>query len=129
MPNDIDIIRSAINGDARAVITEQIDSIQREIVQRLAINITTREAIHELISGVRHTTLEFEPAHEGIPDDPRNRHERLLLGHEYRTLIVRLSEEQRSCWNDVQRLKTELRQCERELLTLQKRDKRLAGVT
>lgn len=127
--SDIDVIRAGINGDAQAVITEQISSIRREIVQRLAINITTREAIHELLSGVRHATLDLEPAHEGLPDDPGNRHERLILGHEYRTLIVRLSEEQRSCWNDVQRLKTELRQCERELLTLQKRDKRLAGLT
>jgi hypothetical protein len=126
--SDIDIIRAAINGDAQAVITAQIGSIQREIVQRLAINITTREAIHELISGVRHTKLQLEPAHDGLPDDQRDRHERLLMEHEYRSFVVRLTEEQRSCWNDVQRLKTELRGCERELLALQKRDRRQASI-
>lgn len=102
--------------------------MQREIIERLGINITTREAIHELLSHVRHTILQLEPAHEGLPDDPRNRHERILLEHEFRQLVLRLSDEQRSCWGDVQRLKNELRLCTRELLALQKRDKRLTSL-
>lgn len=128
MANDVDTVRAAITGDAQAVLNEQIASIEREIIQRRAINLTTRTAIHELLSSVRHTILQLEPAHDGIPDDPRARNERLLLGHEYRALIQRLSEEQRNCWNDIQRLKQELRLCERDLLALQQRDKRLRSI-
>lgn len=126
--SDIDVIRSAISGDAQAVLKAQVASVQREIIERVAINITTREAIHELLSGVRHTILQLEPLHEGLPDDQRNRHERLLLEHEYRTLVLRLSEEQRSCWNDVQRLKSELRMVTRELSSLQRRDQRVGSI-
>lgn len=125
---DIDVIRSAMTGDARAVLQHQAARVQREIIERLAINITTREAIHELISAVRHTILALAPAHDGLPDDPRERHERLALEHEYRTLILRLSEEQRACWNDVQRLKSELRGCERDLLALEQREKRFGSL-
>ena len=84
---DIDVIRSAMTGDARRLLQHQMSRAQREIVERLAINIRTREAIHELISGVRQTILALEPAHDGLPDDPRARHERLALEHEYRTLM------------------------------------------
>jgi hypothetical protein len=125
---DIDSIRAAITGDYQAVLKQQVDLVQREIIERLAINITTREAIHELISHVRRSILQLEPAHEGLPDDPGARRERLVLEHEFRTLVLRLSEEQRNCWSDVQRLKAELRLCERDLLGHQKRDARLGSI-
>lgn len=123
--NEIDAIASAMNGDRRAVLRHQAARVQREIVERLAINIRTRETIHELVSEVRRATLQLEPAHEGLPDDPRARQERMLLEHEYRALILRLSDEQRSCWLDVQRLKAELRGLERDLLAQHKRERRL----
>jgi predicted NUDIX family NTP pyrophosphohydrolase len=122
---EIDVVRAAISGDAQAVIKDQMARAQREIIERLGLNITTREAIHELLSSVRTTIMQLEPHNAWEADDPRARHERLALEHEYRQLILRLSEEQRSCWNDVQRLKSELRACERELLTQQQREQRL----
>lgn len=126
---DIDIITAAISGDRIAVLRDQLDRINTEIIQRLAINITTREAIHDLLHNMRQTILHLEPAHEGLADDPRTRTERLLLEREYRSLILRLADEQRSCWEDIQALKAEARIAEKELLTMQRRDRRLSEFT
>lgn len=124
MTDDIDVISAALNGDRRAVLTDQLRRIDVEIIERLAINITTREALHELLREVRQDILHLEP-HAGNPDDPTSRRDRLGLQKEYRILVRELSAEQRSCWMDTQALKLEARTIEKELLALQQRDRRL----
>lgn len=120
---DVDIIAAALSGDRRAVITEQLETIEREIIERLAINLTTRQAIHELIHEVRQDILSLEP-HEGESD--LRSQERFALKEEFRKLVLRLADEQRDCWNDKQELKKEARALQAALSTLRIRDKRLA---
>jgi hypothetical protein len=122
---DIDIIAAALTGDRQAVLKDQLRRIDLEIVTRMAINITTRHAIHELLANVRADQLRIGPLHDGVPDDPSTLRERLGLQREFRMLVRELSEEQRSCWHDTQALKAEARLVEKELLQLQQRDRRL----
>jgi hypothetical protein len=123
--DDIDIIAAALTGDRQAVLKDQLRRIDLEIITRLAINLTTRHAIHELISHVRGDQLRLE-APEGLGEDPSTLRERMALQREFRALVRELSEEQRSCWHDTQALKTEARQVEKELLQLKQRDRRLS---
>jgi hypothetical protein len=125
LTDDIDIITAALHGDKQAVLKDQLERIDREIIERLAINITTRTSLHELMREVREDVLLLEPPHLNAPDDPTKRHERLGLKREYRYLVKDLMAEQRSCWNDTQALKTEMRIVEKELLALKQRDRRL----
>lgn len=127
--DDIDVITAALHGDKRSVLKDQRERIDREIIDRLAINITARTTIHELISEVRQDILSLEPPHAGVPDDPVARHERLHLKEEYRRLVLRLADEQRSCWTDTQALKGEARNIEKDLLGLEQRDRRLTEFT
>lgn len=122
---DIDIIAAALTGDRQAVLKDQLRRIDGEIITRLAINLTTRHAIHELLAHVRADQLRIEPAHEGLPENATTLRERLGLQREFRQLVRELSEEQRACWNDTQALKAEARLLEKELLQLKQRDRRL----
>lgn len=122
---DIDIIAAALTGDRQAVLKDQLRRIEIEIVTRLAINLTTRHAIHELLARIRADQLRLEPFHEGLPEDPATLRERLALQREFRAFVRELSEEQRSCWRDTQALKAEARLAEKELLELRQRDRRL----
>lgn len=126
MTDDIDIINAALSGDRRAVLKDQLRRIDTEIIERLAVNITTREAIHEQLTDLRRDIMSCEPAHHGLPDDPVIRRDRFVLKRDYRKLVLDLAEEQRSCWHDTQALKTEARLVEKELLTLAQRDRRLS---
>jgi hypothetical protein len=126
--SDIDVIAAAISGDRKAVLQEQLASIDRERIERLAINITTREAIHELLADLRHDILRLEP-HSGEADEAMRAHERFALKEEFRRLVLRLSDEQRDCWNDKQALQAEARQLLQQLTTLDRRDRRLTEFT
>ena len=122
---DIDIIAAALTGDRQAVLKDQLRRIDTEIITRMAINLTTRHAIHELLAHVRADQLRIEPLHDGLPEDPLTLRERLGLQREFRMLVRELSEEQRSCWHDTQALKAEARLVEKDLLQLKQRDRRL----
>jgi len=122
---DIDIIAAALTGDRQTVLKDQLRRIDIEIISRLAINLTTRHAIHDLLAHVRADQLRLEPLHEGMAEDPATLRERLGLQREFRQLVRALSEEQRSCWDDTQALKAEARLVEKELLQLRQRDRRL----
>jgi hypothetical protein len=125
MTDEFDVIRAALIGDKQAVLQDQLARIDTEALQRLAINITTREALHHVLHEMREEITRLEPPHHGAPDDARREHERLLIKRDYWQLLLRLSEEQRSCWNDTQHLKGEARIVEKELLTVRQRDRRL----
>lgn len=122
--NDIDVIAAALSGDRHAVLKDQLRRIEIEIVARLAINITTREAIHHRITDLRTDLLKLAPPHDGLGDDPTTLRDRLSLKREMRLLLRELSDEHRSCWSDTQALRTEARIVEKELLQHQYRDKR-----
>src|ERR1051325_2573310 len=122
---DIDIISAALSGDKRAVLKDQLRRIDTQIIERLAVNITTREALHEQLTDLRRDILTLEPLHHGLQDDPVIRRDRFVLKRDYRKAVGDLSEEQRNCWRDTQALKTEARQVEKDLLGLHLRDTRL----
>jgi len=123
--DDIDIVAAALSGDRQAVLTDQLRRIETELIGRLAVNITTRENIHNLLADLRADLLKLEPPHDGLGDDPSTLTDRIALKREWRSLVRELSEEQRSCWADTQALRTEARQVEKELLQVRQRDKRL----
>jgi hypothetical protein len=125
--DDIDIIAAALTGDRQAVLKDQLRRIDLELIGRLAVNLTTRHAIHELIAHVRADQLRIEAPHEGVADDPMTLRERMGLQREFRALVRELSEEQRSCWHDTQALKAEARLLEKELMQLHQRDRRLGA--
>jgi hypothetical protein len=125
MNDEFDVIRAALTGDKQAVLQDQLTRIDQEVLQRLAINITTRETLHTVLREVREEILRLEPAHDGAPDDARREHERLILKRDYWQFLLRLGDEQRSCWQDTQHLKTDARHAEKELLTVRQRDRRL----
>lgn len=127
--DDIDIIAAALTGDRRAVLKDQLLRINTEIIERLAVNIVTREALHEQLTDLRRDIIATEPAHHGLPDDTIIRRDRFMLKRDYRQLIADLREEQRNCWRDTQVLKGEARQIEKELLALNQRDRRLQEFT
>jgi len=124
MTDDIDIIAAALSGDRRAVYIDQLKRIETELIARLAVNITTRETIHNLLHEIRNDLLRLEAPHDGLGDDPSTLTDRIVLKREWRQLVRSLAEEQRSCWADTQALKSEARIVEKELLTLAHRDRR-----
>ena len=129
MTDDVDIINAALSGDKRAVLKDQLRRIDIEIIERLAVNITIREALHEQLTDLRRDIIALEPAHEGLPDDPVIRRDRFVLKREFRKLVGDLYAEQRDCWRDTQPLKTEARHVENDLLALHQRDRRLQDFT
>ena len=127
MTDDIDIIAAALSGDRQSVMKDQLRRIETELIGRLAVNITTRENIHNLLADIRADLLKLEPPHDGLGEDPSTLTDRIALKREWRALVRELSEEQRSCWNDTQALHAEARLVEKELLQSRQRDKRLGG--
>lgn len=125
MTDDIDIVAAALSGDKKAVLKEQLTRIDREILERVMIELLTRASIEDDVRDLREQLLQLQPAHQGVPDDPVQRRDRLALKKEELDLTKELREERRECWNDVQALKREERDVQKELSTTERRDKRL----
>ena len=121
---DIDTISAALHGDKRAVLKDQLQRLEREVVERLLIDVLTRSAVEAEVTDIRSEIIRLQPP-EGQADDPGQRRDRLALEKERADLTKELRVEQRDCWRDVQELKREERQVEKELLTVHQRDKRL----
>lgn len=124
MTDEFDHISAALTGDKRAVLKDQLQRLEREVVERLLIDVLTRAAVEGEVTDIRGEIIRLQPP-DGQGDDPVARRDRLALEKERADLTKELRAEQRDCWRDVQELKREERQVEKELLTVHQRDKRL----
>lgn len=124
MTDDFDKISAALTGDKRAVLKDQLKRLEREVVERLLIDVLTRANVEEEVRDIRNEILNLQPA-DGQPDNPTERSARLTLKKECLDLTKELRVEQRDCWRDVQNLQREEREVEKELLLVHQRDKRL----
>ena len=124
MTDEFDHISAALTGDKRAVLKDQLQRLEREVVERLLIDVLTRAAVEGEVTDIRGEIIRLQPR-EGQGDDPVARRDRLALEKERADLTKELRTEQRDCWRDVQELKREERQVEKELLTVHQRDRRL----
>lgn len=129
MTDDIDIVAAALSGDKKAVLKEQLRLIDREILERLMIELLTRDGIEHDVADIRNEIIQLQPDHDGNPDDPVKRRDRLALRKEELDLTKELREEREGCWRDVKDLKREERDVQKELTTIEKRDKRLSDFT
>lgn len=126
--DDIDIVAAALSGDKVAVLKDQLQRLEREILERIVIELLTRTTIEHEVADLRNEILNLQPG-EGQADDPMARRDRLALKKECLELSGEIRSERRDAWKDVQHLKTEERIVEKELLTVQQRDKRLRDFT
>lgn len=122
MTDDIDAVVDALHGDKKAVLKDQVKTIEQEIVERRLIASDNALAIHEELTELKTEGQNLAHAGEGLPD--RDRKERLAVEKERLELSRELRAEQRDAWKDVQNLKREEREVEKELSTSEKEHRR-----
>ncbi|KAA0254714.1 MAG: hypothetical protein EDX89_08445 [Acidobacteria bacterium] len=121
-PDALDTVVDALHGDKKAVLKDQVKSIEKEIAERQLIAVDNTVAIDEELTELKTETLNLSHAEEGVPD--RDRKERLAVEKERLDLSRELREEQRDAWKDVQNLRREEREVEKELSTSEKEHRR-----
>ena len=100
----------------------QLNSIEREIVERRLISADTSVAVNEEAGELANEIANLRPANLQVPDGERR--DRVVLEREKLDLTKELREEQRDAWKDVQNLKREEREVENELVGNELRHKR-----
>lgn len=118
----LDTAVDALHGDKKAVLKDQVKSIEKEIAERRLIAVDNAVTIDEELSELKTEALNLTHAEEGVPD--RDRKERLAVEKERLDLSRELREEQRDAWKDVQNLRREEREVEKELSTSEKEHRR-----
>lgn len=121
-PEALDAVIDALHGDKKAVLKDQVKTIEEEIVERRLIAADTALGIHEELTELKNESQNLNHAGEGLPD--RDRKERLAVEKERLDLSRELRAEQRDAWKDVQNLKREEREVEKELSTSEKEHRR-----
>ncbi len=124
--DDIDEVLGGLHRDKQHVLKEQLKSIEKEIVERQLITADTAITVHEEVREVGTEIENLRPAHENAPDVERK--DRLVLERERLDLTKELREDQRDAWKDVQILKREEREVEKELLGNEQQHKRTKEV-
>lgn len=122
MTDDIEHIFDALHGDKKRVLNEQIKSIEEEIVERKTISARNTEVVSEEVHELANEVAKLRPEHENAPDLERK--DRVVLEREKLDLTKELREERRDAWKDVQQLKREEREVEKELLGNEQRQRR-----
>lgn len=122
MTNDIDEILGGMHEDKQRVLKKQVRSIEDEITERRLIaadnTLVVKDELRELgteIANLRHHD-------ENLPDVERK--DRMVLEREQLDLSKELRLEVRDAWKDVQQLKREEREVEKELVGNEQRHKR-----
>ncbi len=125
MPDEktVDEVLSSMHDDKATVLKQQRRSIEKEIVERRLIAADTTLDIGSEITELKTELLNLQPPSEQDPDLTRK--ERHELAEETRELTREERDEQRDTWKDVQVLKREEREVERELLESQQRRRRV----
>lgn len=120
--DDVDIALESRHADKKAVLKGQLRSIEEELTERRLIAADTALQVHDEVGVIDNTLANLRPAHENAPDVERK--DRMVLEREKLELTKELREEQRESWNDVQALKREEREVEKELVSEGQRHKR-----
>lgn len=121
-PDALDAVIDALHGDKKAVLKEQVRTIEEEIGERRLIAADTTLVIKDELQELGTETLNLTHADEGQAD--RDRKDRLAVEKERLDLSRELREEQRDAWKDVQNLRREEREVEKELSTSDKEHRR-----
>ena len=122
MTDDVDEILGALHGDKKTVLKGQLTDIEKEIVERRLIAADTSIAVNDEIGELRNEIVNRQPANEHMPDVERK--DRLALEREKSELTRELRLEQRDAWKDVQQLRREEREVEKELTVSVQQHKR-----
>ncbi len=122
MTDDLDIALDESHADKKRLFKGQLRSIEEEIVERRLIASDTTLQVHDEVGELENAIANLRPAHENAPDIERR--DRLVLEREKIELNKELREEQRDSWKDVQHLKQEEREVEKELVGEEQRHKR-----
>ena len=113
--DEFSAIVDALHGDKRAVLRDQVKSIEDEIGQRRMIAVENKVSINEELRELKTESLNVSHAEEGLPDAERK--DRLVIEKERLALSRELRAEERDTWKDVQNLRREEREVEKELST------------
>jgi len=120
--NDIDLALDGMHADKKKLLKAQLRSIEEEIVERRLIASDTTLQVNDEVGELSTTMANLSPAHENAPDAQRR--DRMIIEREKLDLTKELREEQRETWKDVQQLKREEREVEKELVGAEQRHKR-----
>lgn len=120
--NELDVVIDALHGDKKAVLKDQVKTIEDEIGERRLIAADTSLVIKDELQELRTESLNLTHAEEGLGD--RDRKDRLAVEKERLDLSRELRGEQRDSWKDVQNLRREEREVEKELSTSDKEHRR-----
>jgi hypothetical protein len=121
-PNELDVVIDALHGDKKAVLKDQVKTIEEEIGERRLIAADTSLVIKDELQELRNESLNLTHAEEGQGD--RDRKDRLAVEKQRLDLSRELRGEQRDSWKDVQNLRREEREVEKELSTSEKEHRR-----
>jgi hypothetical protein len=113
-PDDVDLALAGQHLDKKRLLKGQLRSIEEEIVERRLIAADTSLQVHDEVGVLDNTMASLRPAHENAPDVERK--DRMILEREKLDLTKEIREEQRDSWKDVQNLKREEREVEKELV-------------
>lgn len=116
---------AALHGDKTATLELQHAMIGEEIKVREAIKEQNIEGIKADETTVTNELLQVTPAHEGAPDNPEARKERITLEAQELQLHREERAEERGFWTDVQPLTREDRDIHKATLEQEQRRKRI----
>jgi hypothetical protein len=122
MTDELDVVIDALHGDKKAVLKDQVKTIEDEIGERRLIAADTSLVIKDELQELRNETLNLTHTEEGQGD--RDRKDRLAVEKQRLDLSRELRGEQRDSWKDVQNLRREEREVEKELSTSDKEHRR-----
>lgn len=118
----IDKALGAIHEDKKKLLTDQLKSIDEEIVERQLIGAENALGVNDELLELGSEIANRSPPHENSPDLERK--DRMTLQRDKRALTRELREEQRDTWKDVQPLREEEREVEQELAGVEQRKRR-----
>lgn len=121
-PDELSAVIDALHGDKKAVLKDQVKTIEEEIGERRLIAADTSLVIKDELQELRNESLNLTHTEEGLGD--RDRKDRLFVEKQRLDLSRELRGEQRDSWKDVQNLRREEREVEKELSTSDKEHRR-----
>lgn len=122
LTDEIDEVLGALHGDKQKVLKGQLKGIEQEIVERRLIAADTSLSVNDELTELGSEISNLRHADENQPDVERK--DRMVLEREKLDLTKELRVEERDAWKDVQQLKREEREVEKELVGNEQRHKR-----
>lgn len=122
MSDEIGDVLGGLHDDKQKVLREQLRRIEQEIVERRLISADTSLSVNDALTELGTEIANLRHDGEGLPDVERK--DRMVLERERLDLSKELRFEVRDAWKDVQELRREEREVEKELLGNEQRHKR-----